>query len=142
MERVRDDGYRVNDDPAQLDRERVWRWLSEQAYWALGRSREVQDRAIDNSLCVGMYAPDGQQVGFCRYVTDRATFAWLCDVFVDESHRGGLGSFMVRFAVAHPDVAGLRLQLLATRDAHTLYERAGYTRFTEADVARWMTRSG
>jgi predicted N-acetyltransferase YhbS len=92
-------------------------------------------------LCIGLYAPDGGQVGFCRYVTDQATFAWLCDVFVDEAHRGSLGRFMVQFAVDHPAVAGLRLQLLATRDAHTLYERFGYQRVAEADAGRWMVRN-
>jgi hypothetical protein len=142
MERVREDGYRVNDDRRQLDGERVWHWLSEQAYWALGRTREQQDTANEHSLCIGLYAPTGEQVGFCRYVTDRATFAWLCDVFVVEAHRGGAGTFMVEFAVEHPAVAGIGIQLLATRHTHSLYERLGYRRFAEPDLARWMIRNG
>ena len=141
MERVRDDGYRVSDDASELDRERVWRWMSEQAYWALGRAREVQDAAIDNSFCVGLYAPDGAQVGFCRFVTDHITFAWLCDVFVDEEHRGGLGAFMVEFAMNHPSIVDVRRKVLATRDAHSLYERLGFQRFSADDAPRWMIRA-
>jgi len=138
----RADGYRVSDDAAELDRARIWGWLSEQAYWALGRSREVVDRSIENSLNFGLFAPDGSQAGFCRFVTDRATFAWLCDVIVDPAHRrNGAGTWMVGVAVSHPDVAGVDRQVLATRDAHSLYERFGYRRFTEADRDRWMTWS-
>ncbi len=89
-----------------------------------------------NSIVVGCYCPEGTQVGLARWVSDEATFAWLCDVFIDESHRGlGLGAFMVNAAMEHPAVNGLRIRLLATRDAHGLYEQFG---FNEVDPHRFM----
>jgi Acetyltransferase (GNAT) domain len=141
MELLRDDGYRVSDQADQLDRERVWRWLSENAYWALGRERAVQDAANDNSFCVGLYAPTGEQVGFCRIVTDYVTFGWLCDVYVEHGHRGGLGTFMVQFAVDHPAIAKVHRQFLVSRNAHSLYERLGFARFSPEDAPRWMLRN-
>jgi GNAT superfamily N-acetyltransferase len=139
----RDDGFEISDDPSRLDREQVWRWLSEQAYWAIGRSFDVVGRSIDGSLCLGVYAPGGAQVGFCRLVTDSATFAWLCDVFIAPTARGQrLGEWMVSVAVRHPRVADVRQQLLATADAHELYERFGFRRFDEAERMAWMRRTG
>ena len=132
------DGYLVSDDPARLDVDRVWRWLAEESYWAAGRPRHVVERAVAGSINLGLYRPDGQQVGYCRWVTDGATFAWLCDVFVDPSERGsGLGTWMVEQAVAHPG-AQVRRQMLATADAHGLYAKFGFTPLTEP--ARWMER--
>ena len=81
-------GYTLSTDPVQLDVTAVHRWLSEDSYWARHIPRATVERAIANSLCFGIYAPDGQQAAFCRVVTDRATFAWLCDVFVLPAHRG------------------------------------------------------
>ena len=139
MQVTRDDAYSVSDDPERLDRAFVATWLAEQSYWATGRRRDVQDRAIDHSLCFGVYAPDGSQVGFCRYVTDRATFAWLCDVFIDEQHRGlGLGVFLVETSRAHPDLAGIRRHVLVTGSAQALYSRFGYAALNEVEAAKWM----
>jgi GNAT superfamily N-acetyltransferase len=139
MQVTREDGYSVSDDPERIDRAWVATWLAEQSYWATGRPREVQERAMDHSLCVGVYAPDGSQVGFCRYVTDRATFAWLCDVFVDEAHRGcGLGVFLVETSLTHPDLAGVRHNVLVTSTAHALYSRFGYATLDQAEAGRWM----
>jgi GNAT superfamily N-acetyltransferase len=88
----------------------------------------------------GLYAADGTQAGFARHVTDRATFAWLCDVFVDSAHRGhGLGSFLVRVATEHPDVAGIR-QVLSTAPERTLYGQFGFHRLVAPE--RWMERRG
>ena len=97
-------------------------------------------RDIEHSLIVvSAYAPGGDQVGFARMVTDLATFAWLCDVIVDEAHRAdGLGTAMVRTIVEHPDVVDVRWQLLATRDAHGLYEKLGYTALHDPTI--WMHR--
>jgi len=141
MDVTRADGYCVSDDAARIDRDQVWRWIAGESYWAAGRPREIQDRAIDNSLCLGLYAPDGRQAGFCRFVTDRATFAFLSDVFVDTAHRAhGAGTFLVEVALSHPDVATVRRHALVTQDAHTLYEKFGYIGLTDDERARWMVR--
>ena len=83
------DGYWVSDDHALIDVDLVHRWMCQESYWAAGRPREVMARSIENSLTLGLYTAGGDQVGFARLVTDRATFAWLCDVFVAADHRGG-----------------------------------------------------
>ena len=120
------DGYWVSDDPALIDVDLVADWISGESYWAPGRPHEVMARSIEHSLVLGLYAADGTQVGFARFVTDRATFAWLCDVFVVSGHRGGgAGSFLVKMAVDHPDVAGIR-QLLMAHPGRTLYRRHGF----------------
>jgi GNAT superfamily N-acetyltransferase len=109
-----------------LDIGAVHRWLSTLSYWAEGRPRPTTERAIARSLNLGLYAAAGAQAGFCRWVTDGATFAWLCDVFIDPTHRGnGLGVFLVQTATAHPEVRGLRF-LLGTKDAHGLYRKFGF----------------
>lgn len=117
--------FRISTDPHRLDVDLIHTFLSERAYWALGRPRALVEQALAHSLCFGVYAED-QQVGFARVVTDYATFAWLCDVFILESHRGlGLSKWLLETIVAHPQLAHLRRFLLATRDAHGLYERYG-----------------
>ena len=117
----------VTDDRSSIDVEYVHQWLSTQSYWARHRPRDVTARAIDASINLGLFNQDGNQVGFCRWVTDGATFAWLCDVFVDPAHQGhGLGVFLVKVATEHPSVTGLRL-LLGTKDAHELYRKFGFT---------------
>lgn len=132
--------YLLSTDPARLDVVEVHRALSEESYWAAGRPFDVQQRAIEHSaLVIGAYTPSGEQVGFARMVTDLATWAWLCDVYVLAPHRGGgLGTAMVRTIVEHPDVADIRIQFLATRDAHELYARFGYGPLDEPQ--RWMQR--
>jgi GNAT superfamily N-acetyltransferase len=136
-----DAGYRVTDDPSTIDVDVVHRWLSEDAYWALGRSRAVVERSVAESLVFGLFDRTDTLAGFCRMVTDRATFAWLCDVYVDPTHRGsGAGSFMVACAVQHPDVTNVKRQVLATADAHGLYEKFGFRPFSDADRGRWMMR--
>ncbi|MFF4340381.1 GNAT family N-acetyltransferase [Kitasatospora sp. NPDC001540] len=131
-------GYHVSTDPDRLDRAAVHRWLSEEAYWALGRPREKQERAIDNSLNFGLYEEgSGRQVGYARVVTDRATFAWLCDVFIAPEARGlGLGTALA--AAVRDELAelGLRRLLLATKDAHGVYAKVGFEPMTETE--KWM----
>lgn len=140
MERRRDDGYFVSDEKELLDVGRIHRWLSEECYWALGRSLEQVHVSIQHSLVVGCYRDDRIQVGLARWVTDESTFAWLCDVFIDGQFRGlGLGEFMVKAALEHPVVDGLGIRLLATRDAHGLYERFG---FDETDPHRFLELRG
>jgi len=133
------DGYMVTDDASRLDIDRIHRWLSEDAYWAGGRTRDTVVRSIEHSVTFGAYYPGAGQVGFCRWVTDQATFAWLCDVYVDPSARGkGLGSWMVEIAVEHPTVRDVPRQLLATADAHRLYAKVGFVPLP--DPGRWMWR--
>jgi GNAT superfamily N-acetyltransferase len=129
-------GDEISDDPSRLDREAVHRFLATQAYWSVGIPRATLDRAIDHSLCFGLYR-DGRQAGFARVVTDHATYAYLCDVFIDPAVRGaGLGTWLVECVVAHPDLQGLRRFCLMTRDAHPLYARFGFKAMPEP--ARYM----
>ena len=129
--------YTISTDPARLDVAAVHRYLSEESYWAKNIPLDTVQRAVANSLCLGAYAPNGTLAGFCRVVTDRATFAWLCDVFVLPPHRGqGLGKRLVATMLAHPDLQNLRRHLLATLDAHGLYQKAGYQPLGHPE--RWL----
>jgi GNAT superfamily N-acetyltransferase len=121
------DGFTVSTDPDHLDLDAVHAYLSQEAYWSAGIPRELLARAIAGSLCFGLY--EGEKlVGFARVVTDRATFAYLCDVFVLPAYRGrGLSKWLMDCIVAHPDLQGLRRFVLVTRDAHKLYSRYGFT---------------
>ncbi|WP_458242745.1 GNAT family N-acetyltransferase [Streptomyces sp. MAI_2237] len=132
------EGYELSTDPGRLDTDRVHRWLSTDAYWAIGRSREKQERAIEGSLNFGVYERvSGDQVAYARVVTDRATFAWLCDVYVDPSVRGkGVGTAMVTAVREHLRPFGLRRVLLATSDAHGVYEKAGFAGLERPEI--WM----
>ena len=130
-------GYSIDPDPARLDVELLHKWLSTDAYWAMGRSRETVERSIAHSLVYGLYAPDGHQVGFARVVTDRAVFAYLCDVYVDPSARGGgLGTWFVKSVCDAVRADGVRRLMLATADAHGLYAKLGFTPLTEPH--KWM----
>jgi GNAT superfamily N-acetyltransferase len=132
--------YIISTDKALLDIRLLHLFLSREAYWSLGRPRAVVERAIEHSLCFGVY-DRGTQVGFARVVTDYATFAWVCDVFVLPSHRGrGLSKWLMQSLVSHPDLQGLKRVLLATRDAHELYRHyAGFE--TLPEPGKWMIRS-
>ena len=129
----------ISTDRSRLDIAYVHRYLSEECYWSIGRSRAVVEKSIANSLCFGVY--DGErQMGFARVVTDYATFAWLCDVFVDAACRGqGIGKWLVETVVAHPEMQGMRNFVLATRDAHELYRQHGGFEALPAPE-RWMAR--
>ncbi|MGW2562180.1 GNAT family N-acetyltransferase [Streptomyces sp. NPDC001514] len=130
--------YEISTDPARLDPARIHHWLSTDAYWAVGRAREKQDRAIAGSLNFGAYeTASGELVAYARVVTDHATFAWLCDVYVDRSVRGkGLGTALVEAVRDHLAPLGLRRILLATEDAHGVYEKAGFAQLSEP--GKWM----
>jgi GNAT superfamily N-acetyltransferase len=139
MEWTREGGYLISTDKQRLDIDYIHRWLSERAYWAQGRSREVVEKSIANSLCFGLYH-DEWQVGFARVVTDLSTFGWLCDVFVDEEERGqALGKWLVQTVANHPDLAHIRRLMLATRDAHELYRRYGGFEML-GTPERWMAK--
>ncbi|HEY9477335.1 MAG TPA: GNAT family N-acetyltransferase [Microbacteriaceae bacterium] len=137
-----DPRFRFSSDKAEIDREQVHRWLSKHAYWAMGRSCATQDAAIDGSRNFGVYEVDsGRQVAYARVVTDGATFAWLCDVFVAPEWRGkGIGVGLVAGVIAEFEPTVLARMLLATRDAHGLYSKFG---FAPLDVpSKWMMRPG
>jgi GNAT superfamily N-acetyltransferase len=131
--------YTISSDKAKLDVAFIHRYLSEESYWAQGRPLETVRSSIAGSLCFGVYRGD-RQVGFARVVTDGATFAWLCDVFIAGEHQGqGLGKRLLEAVLAEPALAGLGIFLLATRDAHGLY--AHYGRFRPLDTPeKWMIR--
>lgn len=132
------DAYRLSFDPADMQVDAIHAFLT-QSYWAAGISRAVVERAIAGSLCVGLFAPDGEQVGFARVITDRATFAYLADVYVLAAHRGhGLAARMVTALHDHPDSQGLRRWMLATSDAHGLYAALGWS--PVEDAAPFMQR--
>jgi GNAT superfamily N-acetyltransferase len=131
--------YEISTDRSRIDLPRVHRFLSTEAYWSPGVARETVERSIENSLCFGVYAPEGEQVGFARAVTDYATFAWVADVYIEAEHRGhGLGKRLVEAVLSHPDLRGLRRWMLATADAHGLYRRFGFEELQGAE--RFMAR--
>ncbi|MCX4688377.1 GNAT family N-acetyltransferase [Kitasatospora purpeofusca] len=132
------DGYEISTDPARLDAALIHRWLSEDAYWALGRSREKQDLAIAGSLNFGVYeSASGTQLGYARVVTDFATFAWLCDVYIAPAARGrGLGTALATAVRDHLAPNGLRRLLLATADAHPVYAKVGFEPMAKPE--KWM----
>lgn len=128
--------YRISDQAADLDLAAVHGFLVT-SYWARGIPRATVERSIRHSLSFGMFHGK-RQIGFARAVTDRATFAYLADVFVAEDERGrGLGAWLVETVMAHPELTGLRRWLLATRDAHALYRRFGFR--PVADPSIFMT---
>jgi GNAT superfamily N-acetyltransferase len=124
--------HRITTDPAQVDLEVVHGFLTT-SYWAAGVSRERVERSIAGSIPFALFEDD-RQVGFARVISDGATFAWLADVFVLADHRGhGLGQWLVATILEHPELQGLRRWSLATRDAHSLYERYGFRRLSDPD---------
>lgn len=131
------DGYTISDDQARFDLDRAHGWISGESYWAKGIPMATFARSVAGSLTIGAFDPSGAMVGMARVVTDRATFAWLCDVFVDEAGRGaGVGKKIVAYVRGHPDLQGLRRMHLATADAHGLYAQYGFKPLTGVD--RWM----
>lgn len=133
------DDYTISTDISKVDVDFVHTFLTTSTDWAQNRPYEVMQKAIQNSLNFGLYCA-GQQVGYARVVTDYATFAWLCDVFVIPAHRDkALGKWLVDCVVNHPDLKLIRRILLATRNAHELYRRyGGFENLSH--VERWMER--
>jgi GNAT superfamily N-acetyltransferase len=132
--------YFISDDPALLDIDIIHDFLSNRSYWAEGIPRGIVEKSIANSLCFGLYN-SGKQIGFARLVTDKATFAYLADVFVLEEFRGkGLSKWLVELIQSHPEVQGFRRWMLMTRDAQGLYEQFGWTVLDEDARQRCMQR--
>ena len=141
MTEWRRDGLTISTDRSKLDRKAIHEFLTA-SYWATGIPREVVDRSIDGALCFGVFE-DGRQVGFARVITDSATFAYLADVFVLESHRGrGLAAWLMECILAHPDLQGLRRWMLLTRDAHPLYRKSGFRDLAHPERVMEMTFPG
>ncbi len=117
--------FTISTDKNKIDIDYVHEFLSH-SYWSPGVPIETVKKAMNGSLCFGVYDND-KQIGYARMVTDTATFAYLADVFIDENYRGnGLGKWLVKTILVHPDLQGLRRILLATKDAHKLYEQLGF----------------
>jgi GNAT superfamily N-acetyltransferase len=131
-------GYRIGTDIGETDIHTIHQYLSVESYWAKNIPLELVKKSIDNSLAFAVHK-DNDLVGFARVVTDKATFAYLADVFILEQHRGkGLSKWMLQNIHAHPDLQGLRRWLLGTKDAHELYKQFGWEVLPEAIVSRFM----
>nr|WP_158118644.1 GNAT family N-acetyltransferase [Vibrio cidicii] len=126
--------YRISTNQDDFDFEVIYRFIS-QSYWAKDIPKDTLQKALDNSLCFGVLERTGKQVGFARLITDKATFAYLADVFIVEDSRGkGLSKSLIASVVTHPDVQGLRRMVLATRDAHGLYAQYGFRPIENPEV--------
>jgi GNAT superfamily N-acetyltransferase len=129
-------GYRISTDKQLLDVDSVYYLLANESYWAKGMPHDIFKRAVENSMCFGIYK-DNTTVGFARVITDHATFAYICDVFIRAEHRGhSLGKWLIHIIKNHPELQGLRRWSLATRDAHGLYTQFGFVPL--ADPNNWM----
>ena len=129
--------FTISRDKSRLDIDVIHKFL-DTSYWAAGRSVDTIRRSIENSIAFGVYKDD-QPIGFARVITDYATFAWIADVFILDSFRGqGLGSWLMQVIISHPDLQGFRRWVLATKDAHELYRRFGFTELKLPE--RWMER--
>ncbi len=132
--------FTVSTDSARLDLGVVHRWLSESSYWVPGIPFDVVRCGVEGSLNFGLYADGGRTIGLARIITDYATFAYICDVFVLDEFRGQkLGVWLMECVAAHPRLQGFRRWMLGTADAHKLYEKTGFRRVAAPD--RWMERA-
>ena len=131
--------FTVSTDPVRLDVTAIHDFLCNKSYWAQGIPLEVVQKALANSLCFGLYA-GAEQIGLARVITDRATYLYLCDVYVLESRRGdGLGRWLIECVIAHPDLQGLRRMSLVTADAHGLYAQYGFVALAKPE--RYMEKT-
>ncbi|WP_316796306.1 GNAT family N-acetyltransferase [Pedobacter agri] len=124
---ITENGFIFSDNKELLQIDSIHHYLSGESYWAKNIPLDTVKRSIENSLCFGIYN-DNKQIGFARWITDKATFAWLCDVYVESAYRGkGLSKKLMSFMIFHPDLQNLRRYQLATLDAHGLYEQFGFS---------------
>jgi len=134
------DGYQISTDTQKMDIAVIHRYLSEESYWAKDIPFDIVERSVANSFCFGVFYQD-KQVGLARLITDKASFAYLCDVFILPEHRGkGLSKWLLTTIQSHPELQGLRRWLLGTKDAHGLYSQFGWVPVTEELVPRFMQR--
>lgn len=131
--------FTISTEKSRLQIEAIHRFLSEDSYWAQERPKELTETAIEHSMCFGVYH-GGDQIGFARVVTDHATFAYIGDVYIEEKYRGqGLSKWLMKVIVEHPELQGFRRYILATRDAHGLYEQFEFKSLRHPD--RWMEKT-
>lgn len=129
-------GFQISTDKSLLNKAEIYRFLKEESYWSQKLTPEKFERAIDHSLCFGVYHNDSI-AGFARVVTDHATFAYICDVFILVPYRRlGLSKWLIQTITSHPDLQKLRRWMLATADAHGLYQQFGFTELSKPE--RWM----
>jgi N-acetylglutamate synthase-like GNAT family acetyltransferase len=134
MDFIKDKFY-ISTEKEKMDIDLIHSFLT-RSYWAEGISKEIVRRSIEGALCFGVFENE-RQIGFARMITDRATFAYLADVFIIDEYRGlGLSKWLMEVIMSHPDLQGLRRLMLATRDAHELYKKFGFTSLNNVD--RWM----
>ncbi|MDO6680115.1 GNAT family N-acetyltransferase [Shewanella sp. 4_MG-2023] len=140
MQQLGNKGYVISTDQNKLDISVIHGFIS-QSYWAKGMPITVLTKAIEHSLCFGVFTDEDQQVGFARLITDRATFAYLADVFITDQHRGiGLSKLLIETVISHPDIQGLRRMMLATRDAHGLYAQYGFLPIDNPEILMQIWR--
>ena len=134
------DAYKISTDKSLLDIEVIFNYISGESYWAKNVPLEIVERSIVNSLCFGLYY-QSEQIGFARVITDKATFAYLADVFILENHRGkGLSKWLMETIHAHPELQNFRRWMLGTKDAHGLYEKFGWSVLDEETRKRFMQK--
>jgi GNAT superfamily N-acetyltransferase len=127
--------FYVSADKSRLNLTFIHDYLSNRSYWAKGRTMDVVQKSVDNSLCFGVFNEDDQQVGFARIVTDYAVLAWVMDVFIAEDYRGqGLSKLLMKGIMEHPDLQGLKRWGLMTADAHSLYQQFGFTAASKPEM--------
>lgn len=144
---VCDGSYKITTHVSKLDLNLIHKFLSEESYWAKGITKDIVQKSISNSLCFGLFyneeqnIPYGSQVGFARLITDRATFAYLADVFIIKEYRGkGLSKWLMQIIQSHPELQNLRRWLLTTKDAHGLYKQLGWEKPSREYAYRFMMR--
>ena len=126
--------FRVTTNIEEMDFEKIYRFISN-SYWAKGIPKKIMIKAIENSLSFAVINTNNQLIGFARMITDRATFAYLADVFIEKEYRGlGLSRFLVSAIISHSELQGLRRVMLATKDAHGLYEKFGFERIENQEM--------
>ena len=131
-------GYRITTELTELDFSTIYNEISN-SYWAKGIPAELLNKALNNSLCFGVLDKDNNTVAFARMITDQATFAYLADVFVVENERGkGISKWLVATIKSHPELQGLRRMMLATRDAHGLYQQFGFDNVSNEEAKMLM----
>lgn len=135
-----DKKFKITTDASKMDVNFIHDYLSNHSYWAKGRTMELVEKSLNNSLCFGIFKTNGKQVGFARVATDYVVFAWLMDVFVDEDHRGsGIGKMLIESIINYPALHEVNGIGLRTRDAHAFYADFGFERIPEPET--WMFKN-